>query len=161
MKAQKAAREISHLPRLVSGQMVAAIQELEGNIQEHSQLVSTGVLVFRATSGVFEFVVLDHGIGILNSLSTCPRYGALSDHGMALEIALTDGVSRYDDPCRGHGFRPIFEGLTNLNGYLRFRGGDHAIVMDGTSPNLATAQVSQKTGIRGFLASVRCANALP
>lgn len=46
----------------------------------------------------------------------------------------------------------------NLHGYLRFRTGDGAIVMDGTAPTLATAQVSQKPCLDGFFASVRCEN---
>ena len=158
MKAGQAARAISRLPGPVPGQMAAAIQELEGNIHEHSEAISTGVLVFRATNGVFEFVVADHGIGLLRSLQSSPMYADLDDHGIALRIALTDGVTRYNDPLRGHGFRPIFQGLTDLYGYLRFRTGDHAIVMDGTNPALATAQVSQKTRMGGFLASVRCGN---
>lgn len=156
MKAGKAARDISKLPGSVPGQMAAAIQELEGNIHEHSEAVSTGVLVFRATHGVFEFAVADHGIGLLRSLRSSSRYADLRDHGSALRTALTDGATRCDDPLRGHGFRPIFQGLTDLYGHLRFRTGDHAIVMDGTNPALATARISQKACIGGFFASVRC-----
>ena len=46
--------------------------------------------------------------------------------------------------------------LTDLDGYLRFRSGDHAVVMDGTRPSLATAQLAQKPTLTGFLASVQC-----
>jgi anti-sigma regulatory factor (Ser/Thr protein kinase) len=158
IKAQQAARQISRLPGSIPGQMAAAIAELEGNIQEHSDAASTGALVFRATSNVFEFVVADRGIGILESLRSSPEYCGLDDHGRALEMALTEGTSRFKDPGRGHGFRPIFQGLTELEGYLRFRTGDGAIVMDGTSPTLATAQLFQKPSLNGFLASVRCEN---
>jgi hypothetical protein len=158
IKAQQAARNISRLPGSIPGQMAAAIAELEGNIQEHSNAVSTGILVFRATTNVFEFVVADRGIGVLESLRSSQRFSGLDDHGRALELALTDGTSRHNDPRRGHGFRPIFQGLTNLHGYLRFRTGDNAIVMDGTTPNLATAQLFQKPHLAGFFASVRCEN---
>jgi len=158
MSAQRAARDVSGLPGAIPAQMAAAIQELEGNIQEHSRAPSTGVLAFSAAANVFEFVVADRGIGILRSLKSSPTYSALDDHGRALELALTDGTSRYNDPMRGHGFRPIFQGLANLHGYLRFRTGDGAIVMDGTAPTLATAQVSQKPRMEGFFASVRCEN---
>ncbi len=156
MRVQRAGREISKLPDSVPGQMASAIGELEGNIQEHSEAASTGVLVFRATDSILEFVVADRGIGLLRSLRNSPKYGELNDHGSALELALTDGVSRVNDPLRGHGFRPIFQGLANLNGYLRFRTGDSAIVMDGTAPTLATAQLSQKPNFNGFFVSVRC-----
>ena len=156
MRVQRAARSISNLPGNIPGQMAAAIQELAGNIQEHSSAAETGVIVFRATAGTFEFVVADRGIGVLGSLRASAAYSMLDDHGRALELALTDGVSRFNDPLRGHGFRPIFQGLTDLNGYLRFRSGDHALLMDGTKPSLATSQLSQKPNFAGFLASVMC-----
>ena len=69
------------------------------------------------------------------------------------------GTSRFGSGSRrGHGFRPIFVGLANLRGSLRFRTGDHALVIDGTSPSLATAQLAQKPFIDSFFASVRCHN---
>ena len=98
-------------------QVAAAILELEGNIQEHSGAPSTGILAFSAATNVFEFVVADCGIGLLRSLKSSPAFSGLDDHGRALELALADGTSRYNDPLRGHGFRPIFQGLTNLHGY--------------------------------------------
>jgi hypothetical protein len=72
-----------------------------------------------------------------------------------MEAALADGTSRFGvNTGRGNGFRPIFLGLLNLRGSLRFRSGDHALLMDGTSPQLNTAQLTQKPVIDGFLASV-------
>lgn len=156
MSVQRSAREVSRLPGTTPGQMAAAIQELEGNIQEHSNAPATGIIAFRATAGVFEFVVADRGIGLLASLRQNTAFSLLADHGKALELALTDGTSRYTEAGRGHGFRPIFVGLTNLRGRLRFRSGDHALSMDGTGPTLASAQVSQKPSFQGFFASVSC-----
>lgn len=157
MDAQRAAREVAGLPGTTPGQLVAAMQELESNIHEHSDAADTGLLAFRATQGAFEFVAADRGIGILKSLQRCPALAALQDHGNAIQAALSDGTSRFGaDSRRGHGFRPIFLGLANLRGSLRFRSGDHALLIDGTSPNLATAQLAQKPWIDGFLASVRC-----
>lgn len=156
MRVQRAAREISRLPGTVPGQMAAAVQELEGNIQEHSNAPTSGVLAFQATRNAFEFVVADRGIGLLRSLGSSPAYSGLNDHGIALELALTDGTSRFNDPCRGHGFRPVFQGLADRRGFLRFRTGDHSIVMDGVTPTLATAQLSQKPVFDGFFASVKC-----
>ena len=157
MKAKRAGQDVSALSASVSGQLVAAMEELENNIHEHADAPETGILAYRAELGAFEFVVADRGIGILRSLRRCATYAALSDEGKALEAALTDGVSRHGpDSNHGHGFRPIFTGLANLHGELRFRSGDHAIAMDGTSPTLATSQITQKAPIDGFFASVRC-----
>ena len=157
IKAKRAGQDVSGLPAAVSGQLVAAMEELENNIHEHADAPQTGILAYRAEPGAFEFVVADRGIGVLNSLRRCATYAALPDEGKALESALTDGVSRHGpDSNHGHGFRPIFTGLMNLHGELRFRSGDHAVTMDGTSPSLATSRITQKAPIDGFFASVRC-----
>ena len=157
MNAKRAGNEVAGLPAAVSGRLVAAMEELENNIHEHAGAPETGFLAYRAEPGAFEFVAADRGIGILSSLRRHAVHADLPDEGKALEAALTDGVSRYGpNSNRGHGFRSIFTGLVNLHGELRFRSGDHAITMDGTSPALATSRISQKAPIDGFFASVRC-----
>jgi hypothetical protein len=157
MNAKKAARDVSELPETTAGQLAAAMEEMENNIHEHSDAPDSGIAAFRAMPGVFEFIVADRGIGILESLRTCPDFSGLNDHGKALQSALDDGTSRFGKSAgRGHGFRPIFLGLMNLFGSLRFRSGDHALIMDGTTPTLSTAQLAQKPPIDGFFASVIC-----
>jgi hypothetical protein len=157
MIAQRAAREIALLPGKVPAQLAGAMEEMENNIHEHAEAPETGLLAFRAAGGVFEFVAADRGMGLLASLQRCSEFKATRDHGKALEAALTDGTSRHGSASRhGHGFRPVFLGLMNLQGSLRFRSGDHALLMDGTSPTLATAQLAQKPFIDGFFASIRC-----
>jgi hypothetical protein len=157
MDAQRAARDVARLPGTTPGQMAAAMEELENNIHEHSDADATGILAFRAARGEFEFVVADRGIGVLSSLRKCSLYASLTDHGAALESALKDGTSRFGlDSNRGHGYRPLFIGLVNLHGSLRFRTGDHALLMDGTSPDLARAQLAQKPTIAGLFVSVAC-----
>jgi hypothetical protein len=70
---------------------------------------------------------------------------------------LTDGMSCHGaNVGRGHGFRPLFIGLANVRGSLRFRSGDHALVIDGTNPSLMTAKVGQKPFLKGLLISVAC-----
>src|SRR5207249_4910187 len=104
MDAQRAARDVACLLGSAPGQLVGAMEELENNIHEHCNAAGTGLLAFRAARGIFEFVVADLGIGILRSLRSGPQYSALSDHGKALESALTDGISRFGaDSGRGHG----------------------------------------------------------
>jgi hypothetical protein len=99
----------------------------------------------------------DRGIGVLRSLKTCPEYASLKDHGDALERALTDGSSRYGlGTNHGKGFRPLFIGLSNLNGSLRFRSGDHALTIEGRDPKHVPWRKARKTPISGFLASVAC-----
>jgi len=156
LAAQQAATA-EGLPKAIAAQLTAALGELHSNIYEHSQTSGTGLVAFRASNGNFDFIASDRGIGVLESLRSNAEHASLTDHGQALRLALTDGISRYDDqPGRGFGFRPLFIGLANLNGALRFRSGDHALLIDGKQPALMTARPAQKPTIKGFFVSVSC-----
>ncbi|MEX0612154.1 MAG: hypothetical protein WD229_08530 [Pirellulales bacterium] len=156
LAAQKAAVR-GGFHRQTAAQFVGAMGEMVDNIYEHSDAPATGLAAFRADRRRFEFVVIDEGIGVLESLRSCREFGDLSDHGDALQLALTDGVSRHGAAAmRGHGFRPIFIGLANLSGLLRFRSGDHALTIDGQKINRMVAKTAQKVVVKGFIASVSC-----
>lgn len=156
LAAQQAARAAG-FPRRISAQLAAALGEFHSNIYEHAQAPHTGMVVFRAQSNQFEFVVADQGVGVLKSLQGATTYANLRDHGEALRLTLAEGVSRYGPgENRGYGFRPLFIGLANLRGNLRFRSGDHALMIDGQHPSLMTARTAQKPPIPGFLISVVC-----
>ncbi|MDE0331130.1 MAG: hypothetical protein OXL41_04615 [Nitrospinae bacterium] len=144
-------------PKKIAIQLLAAIGELYSNLYDHSEAPETGLIVFRVEQNRFEFVVADQGIGILKSLKSCAEYAVLDDHGEALRLTLTDGISRHGTGAsRGYGFRPLFIGLANLNGSLRFRSGNHALVIDGQNPSLMTARIAEKVPMAGFLVSVVC-----
>jgi hypothetical protein len=117
----------------------------------------TGLAAYRATVRRFEFVVSDGGIGVLASLASGPDYPDLTDHAEALRLMLTEGVSRYGKAAkRGTGFRPLFRGLANLNGTLRFRSGDQALTMDGVNAASIPWKPAEKPMLRGLVASVIC-----
>lgn len=157
LKVLQVGCKISGFSATISRQIVAAMKELESNIHEHAESPDTGILAYNAKPGELEFVVADQGIGVLRSLQSNEAYHHLSDEGRALEAALAEGVSRFGpNKGRGYGFNPILKGLVNFFGELRFRSGDHALAMDGTHSKLATAQISQKAPIDGFLASIKC-----
>jgi hypothetical protein len=140
-----------------ASQLGGAFGEIHDNVSEHSGAPDTGLAVFRVRQGHFEFAVADRGVGVLESLRSNPEYASLADHGGALQLALTDGVSRFGSASqRGTGFRQLFKGLAHHNGSLRFRTGDHALAMKGESPTLTTAVISVKPAIPGFFASVAC-----
>jgi anti-sigma regulatory factor (Ser/Thr protein kinase) len=154
LAAQKAAMGFQ---RRIAAQFAAALGEMFSNVHEHSGAPSSGIAAFLGGGDGFEFAVVDSGIGVRDSLRSCTDYADLTDDGKALRLALTDGVSRYGAQSgRGKGFRPIFVGLANLSGALRFRSGDHALVVDGQKIGDVTAVSAQKVPIPGFLATVSC-----
>jgi hypothetical protein len=156
LAVQKAA-VTAGLHRRTAAQFAGALGEMVSNIHEHSGKPASGIAAFRVEPGEFEFAVADSGMGMLDSLRSCPDYAHLADHGEALRLALTDGVSRFGPQAkRGAGFRPIFVGLANLSGALRFRSGDHALVIDGQKIGAVASKTAQKARMEGFLASVTC-----
>jgi hypothetical protein len=78
--------------RNVAAQLVGAIGEMQSNIYEHSHAPQTGIVAFRGRSGTFEFVVCDSGIGVLQSLTSCPEFQGITNYGEALHLTLSDGV---------------------------------------------------------------------
>ena len=146
-------------PKPIAAQLTAALGELHNNIYEHSEDVGSGIIAFQARPREFELAVVDGGIGVLQSLRKNPEYAGLADSGDALRLALADGISRFrQKSARGYGFHPLFVGLANMHCTMRFRSGDHALVIDGRNPTLITAQTSQKPKIAGFSISVICAS---
>ena len=156
MAVKRAAAQTAGFSGQVPGLLLAGLVELESNVHEHSDAADTGIIAFRAAPGVFEFVVADAGIGVLRSLGKSKAFSGLRDHGEALHQALTEGVSRHGvNAGRGFGFRQVFVGLADLHGSLRFRSGDHAMTLDGISPNEKGSRISQKVPLQGFFAHVR------
>ncbi|ANL49614.1 hypothetical protein AMC87_PB00290 (plasmid) [Rhizobium phaseoli] len=139
-----------------SAKLVAAIGEVYSNVIEHSDNVSSGYVAYRATSGQFEFVVADQGIGVLESLRTNPKYRSLKDSGAALELALERGTSRHLDSGHGFGFVPIFVGLANISRVVRFRSGDHARITVRERSGRITSATRESARCRGFFCSVLC-----
>lgn len=140
-----------------AGLLIAAMGELTGNVIDHSQAEESGVAIFSASAGMFEFVVADRGIGALQSLRQCPDYSGLGDEGAALTAMIEPGVSRHG-PNTGHGngFKPIFERLADMTGQLRFRSGDYALSLDGRFGDVIGRQLSQKPRLSGVFAAVVC-----
>jgi anti-sigma regulatory factor (Ser/Thr protein kinase) len=156
LEAHKKGLACGYPSRLVA-QFIAAVGELLGNVIEHSNAAQTGTAWIRCTPREFEFGISDHGVGPRASLLSGPAGLQPKSDTEALTMMLTDGVSRYGiDQGRGRGFRPIFVGLSNLAGYMRFRSGSGSLTVQGTiSPDIA-ATPAQKPHVEGLLLSVLC-----
>jgi hypothetical protein len=140
----------------VAAQLSGAVEELASNIYEHSQAPETGLVAYRGTPGMFEFVVADSGVGALTTLRTNPNLKDLETDREALPLVLQDGCSRFNDPLRGNGFKDLFRGLANHEGNLRFRSGEAAVLIDGQSPSPLRPKVKPKVRLNGFMASISC-----
>lgn len=145
-----------------SAQMVAAIGEFHSNIIEHSAAQETGFVAFEASSGKFEFVASDLGLGLLATLRQSQDYQTIKSHNEALRSAITDGCSRFGaNKGRGHGFRPLFVGLSNRHADIRFRSGDACCTINGMAASATESRFSKKANIKGFFVSIECKNIRP
>lgn len=136
--------------------LVAAINEIYGNIIDHSERVASGYVAYATNGNTFEFVIADSGVGILNSLRKNPAYTHILDSGTALEHALSEGVSRLQELGHGFGFRPIFVGLANISTRVRFRSGDYGREFLRNAEGLIPATTRQLARIEGMFCSVLC-----
>lgn len=162
LMAARAAAEAAGLDKRTAQCLAAALRELESNIHEHSGRAASGILAFQSQPTLFEFVAADGGVGVLATLREAEEFGDLADHGLAMHAALQENVSRHGRGSgHGLGFRDLFLGLAHLNADLRFRSGDHALLISGPQPELKTARLAQKTPFQGFLAAVRCRPMMP
>lgn len=141
----------------ISKGLAGAFGELEDNARVHSDNAPSVIVGYRWSPGEFELVVGDAGIGVLKSLQSHPDYASLTDHGTALQTALTDGESRFGRQAgRGTGFTTVLRRLASLRGTLRFRSGDHSLEMDGLAPSIINANLFQRSYLHGFCISITC-----
>ena len=155
IRASHAARE-SGFTKDEAWKLTAAIGEIYGNIVEHSESIGSGYVAYAANGKSFEFVVADSGVGVLNSLRKNPLYAQISDSGTALECALSEGVSRFQEPGRGLGFRSILVGLANISSRVRFRSGDYGRELQRSADGSIPATTRQLARLNGMFCSVLC-----
>lgn len=139
-----------------AAKLSAVIGELYSNVIEHSHRARTGYIAFCAKNRSFEFVVADEGIGVLNSLRSNLKFASLADAGSALELALSQGISRHTEAGHGNGFQPLFVGLANISRHIRFRSDDHSRELARLNDGKITSVTRQVAMLRGFFCSVLC-----
>jgi hypothetical protein len=146
----------------VSG-LMGALGELQDNVFEHSGQPASGIVAYAASDGAFEFVVADAGRGVLASLRENPEFSGLAHSGAALRVAASDGASRHARSTgRGYGIGQLFRALAHDAAELRFRSGDHALLLWGDAPSLTgQVELAQKAWLDGLTISVRCAPGPP
>lgn len=147
---------MSGLSKTLASQLAGVVKEMEDNVHAHSERPSSGLIAFVAHPSMFEFIVVDRGVGVMNSLRRAPKFAGLADHGKALQLAVSDGNSRFGVGVgRGYGFSDLTVGIANSNALIRFRTGDYLLELDGRgSGDIIPRCVQRAIGI-GFLIAVQ------
>lgn len=146
----------SSLPKAAASQAVAALGEFESNVQEHCGQSETGVIGYEITAEYVGLFSSDLGMGVLDSLRTNPQHHSLDDAGDALQLLISDGVSRHVTAGHGNGFRPIFTGLANHTGFLRFRSGNAVLELNGFDQVQLTREIKERSETQGLHIFVHC-----
>lgn len=135
--------------------IMATFGEFRSNVIEHAGDLRGSFAAFHLSDAALEIVVCDLGRGVLDSLRDNPAHSELNDHGHALKLAVSKGVSRHQDPQRGNGFSFLFEGLANRFNHIRLRSGDHALDVFRIGAGAPAERTSQAAHIPGLLAYAR------
>lgn len=144
--------------RPFSQQLAGALGELADNVLLHSQTASVALAGFWIRENSVEFVVADSGIGVLHSLRMNPAHAHLKDAGQALGAIVSEGATRFAAGTgHGHGIKQFLRALAGQHGHVRFRSGDHALILSGDlTAGLGTLRVSGKAQLPGLTISVQC-----
>lgn len=145
-------------PKPIAAGIIGAMGELQDNVFRHSRSPETGLAAYASTTGAFELVIADAGVGVLASLHKSADYANLQDAGAALKVAVEDGNSRLGRGSgNGFGMGQMFRALANHDGELRFRSDDHALAVRGHSPSLqGHVELGHKARLGGMTISVFC-----
>ena len=135
--------------------ILATYGEFRSNVIEHAEELSGCFAAFHLSNASLEILVSDCGQGVLESLKKNSVYSDLVDHGRALKLTVSKGVSRYSDPQRGNGFTWLFEGLANEFNHIRLRSGDHALEIFRNGFNVPEERTSQTAFMPGLLVYAR------
>ncbi|QAA76775.1 MAG: hypothetical protein BIP78_1009 [Candidatus Bipolaricaulis sibiricus] len=113
--------------------LVGAVIELLQNIPHHASPTRDvdpfGLAALEEDHDHLHLAIGDKGIGLAGSLGLNPRYAGL-DAAQALEAALVDGASRFDDPGRGGALRRIREAVVASSGRFYVRSGSGALLQE-------------------------------
>jgi hypothetical protein len=156
LKAFERAAQRSALDKTLASQLAGVVKEMEDNVHAHSGRPSSGIVAFVSHETKFEFVVVDRGIGVLESLRQAPEFSNLMDHGTALRLAISSGNSRFGTHTgHGFGFSDLTVGVANSNALVRFHSGDFLLELDGRGRGQISTRCVQRATGRGFLIAVQ------
>lgn len=153
-RAEATARAVGFADSIAAG-LAGAISELADNVIQHSEASNSGFAAFARSTGKFEYVVADSGIGMLASLRRAPEFRALRDDLEALPLAVTPGISRHGRGVGyGYGYRAVFLPLRAAHGTVRLRSGQAVLEIAGMGPEPDQARCSQRPHHQGVAVSV-------
>jgi hypothetical protein len=136
-RAQTILSQNLHYVQAAIDGFVVALSEVCQNIPEHSEDVGYVAIQKyfygrRLGKNLVKIAVMDLGVGFRVSLA--PKYAAQSGAWTdlrALQLAMFEGASRYDDPGRGQGLNAVRRFVERWHGKLMIRSGEAQV---GLSP---------------------------
>jgi anti-anti-sigma regulatory factor len=145
-RAQTILSQNLHYEQAAIDGFVVALSEVCQNIPEHSEDVGYVAIQKyyygrRLGKNLVKIAVMDLGVGFRASLA--PKYAAhaaaWSDLS-ALQLAIFEGASRYDDPGRGQGLSAVRRFIERWHGKLMIRSGSARVGLSPSWDHSATRQ---------------------
>jgi anti-sigma regulatory factor (Ser/Thr protein kinase) len=137
-----------------------ALAEIIGNIWEHAQAATPGLLAYQCADQRLTASIADVGIGVLQSLRTNPAYANLGSSLEALRTAMVVGVSRHTNQSRGYGFDEVLRAVADNHGTVRLRSGQGILSFHG-STDIRTAGGAYGVDLPGLHVALTCGTTPP
>ena len=144
------------LSRSIADLLQVALHEMVDNAISHSYADLLIISAYHALDGFVQFCVADTGIGVYESLRTCPEHARITTDSEAIRRAITDGVSRFGRGNGGWGFRQVFKAVASQWGFLRFRSGEGCVSIDGKDCDSDKGTQLFLSPLRGFHVTISC-----
>jgi anti-sigma regulatory factor (Ser/Thr protein kinase) len=127
--------------------------ELIDNVSQHAGSTADGFAAYELGSNRISLVVADAGQGVVQGYVECqPRLAGLSAMD-ALEWAVQEHRSRFNEPGRGMGFSSVLRAMRTMDAALRVRSDEASIEIEGPA-DTATWYVREQPMLRGFVVSL-------
>jgi anti-anti-sigma regulatory factor len=145
-RAQTILSQNLHYEQAAIDGFVVALSEVCQNIPEHSEDVGYVAIQKyhygrRLGKNLVKIAVMDLGVGFRASLA--PKYAAQAaawSDLSALQLAIFEGASRYDDPGRGQGLSAVRRFIERWHGKLMIRSGSARVGLSPSWDHSATRQ---------------------
>jgi anti-anti-sigma regulatory factor/anti-sigma regulatory factor (Ser/Thr protein kinase) len=145
-RAQTILSQNLHYAQAAIDGFVVALSEVCQNIPEHSEDVGYVAIQKyfygrRLGKNLVKIAVMDLGVGFRASLA--PKYAEQSaewSDQTALQLAIFEGASRYDDPGRGQGLSAVRRFVERWHGKLMIRSGSARVGLSPTWDRIAPRQ---------------------
>ncbi len=136
LERYQAALRAEGFARKLSLSLASAVEEMADNIPRHStedsEQLPFHLVAWHVNDGSSAIAVIDHGIGILSSLTRNPKWSSISNDRDAIKKAVCENASSVVQASEGNGFETFTRNFLGIGGMITITSGSAGIDMSGS-----------------------------